>query len=81
MRTCLCTLTVTQYTEEGWIRQELNDLRGRVKEVVESEGFWKVYLCRRICVILFEKKVIDDGLQNGSWVTNHQETKPLKKTR
>ena len=29
----------TKYTEEGWIRQELNELRGRAKEVVESEGF------------------------------------------
>ena len=25
--------------------------------------------------------VIHDGLQNGSWVTNHQETKPFSKKR
>ena len=25
--------------------------------------------------------VIRDGLQNGSWVTNHQETKPFSKKR
>ena len=35
---------VTKYNEEGGIRQEWNELRGRAKKVVDSEGFLKVYL-------------------------------------
>jgi len=37
-----------------------------------------LYICILCCMM---EVVIRDGLQNGSWVTNHQETKPFSKKR
>jgi len=46
-------------------------LRCQVKEVVESEGFWKVYLCRSIYVVRLRKELMMDS-KIGKWVMGHE---------
>ena len=71
---------VTQYIEEGGTRQELGELRVTAKNVVESRVSESLFIYIWILCCMMEV-VIRDGLQNGSWVTNHQKTKSFSKKR